>query len=79
MPDHDRVGPHAMAYAAAGTEPPPPTPLREGDPRRVGPYLTVSVLGRGGMGRVCLGRDATGARGSAAVKVIRPEYAQDAP
>jgi len=66
-----------MAYAASGMEPPVPVPLRESDPRQVGPYRTVSVLGHGGMGRVYLGRDTTGGRGMAAVKVIRPEYAED--
>jgi serine/threonine protein kinase len=66
-----------MAYAATGMEPPPPVALRESDPRQVGPYRTDSVLGHGGMGRVYLGRDIAGGRGLAAVKVIRPEYADD--
>ncbi|WP_152627526.1 serine/threonine-protein kinase, partial [Streptacidiphilus melanogenes] len=52
-------------------------PLRATDPRRVGPYAIVAVLGGGGMGRIYLGRDADGASGLAAVKVIRPEYAED--
>ncbi|MGW7425659.1 protein kinase domain-containing protein [Streptomyces sp. NPDC054813] len=67
----------ALAYAAAGMEPPPPTPLRKNDPVRVGPYALVSVLGSGGMGRVYLGRDTVGGTGLAAVKVVRPEYAED--
>ncbi|WP_161791217.1 serine/threonine-protein kinase, partial [Streptacidiphilus jiangxiensis] len=53
-------------------------PLRATDPRRVGPYAVVAVLGGGGMGRIYLGRnldDVTSA--PAAVKVIRPEYAED--
>ncbi|MDV9177450.1 serine/threonine-protein kinase, partial [Streptomyces sp. W16] len=52
-------------------------PLRKSDPRQAGPYRLLSVLGSGGMGRVYLGRDATGGTGPAAVKVIRPEYAED--
>ncbi|NEA66814.1 protein kinase [Streptomyces sp. SID12488] len=52
-------------------------PLRRNDPRQAGPYLLESVLGAGGMGRVYLGRDTTGGTGLAAVKVIRPEYAED--
>ncbi|WP_327405651.1 protein kinase [Streptomyces sp. NBC_01288] len=52
-------------------------PLRKSDPRQAGPYRLMSVLGSGGMGRVYLGRDTTGATGPAAVKVIRPEYAED--
>ncbi|MFG3295276.1 protein kinase [Streptomyces sp. NPDC048179] len=67
----------ALAYAAAGMEPPTPTPLRKNDPVRVGPYVLMSVLGSGGMGRVYLGQDTTGGSGLAAVKVIRPEYAED--
>ncbi|NUR02700.1 MAG: protein kinase [Streptomyces sp.] len=58
-------------------EPPPPVPLKKTDPTRVGPYALMSVLGSGGMGRVYLGQDATGGSGLAAVKVIRPEYAED--
>ncbi|MFF7470484.1 protein kinase [Streptomyces sp. NPDC008092] len=77
MPDHYRSGSDAMAYAAAGMEPPPPVPLRKSDPVRVGPYVLVSVLGSGAMGRVYLGRDAGGGAGRAAVKVVRPEYAED--
>ncbi|WP_052442730.1 serine/threonine-protein kinase, partial [Streptacidiphilus neutrinimicus] len=52
-------------------------PLRAADPRRVGPFAVIAVLGGGGMGRIYLGRDADGASGLAAVKVIRPEYAED--
>ncbi|MEU1790976.1 PQQ-binding-like beta-propeller repeat protein [Streptomyces sparsogenes] len=50
-------------------------PLGPGDPLRLGPYRIVAVLGDGGMGRVYLGRDATGR--SAAVKVLRRELAFD--
>ncbi|MER5193972.1 protein kinase domain-containing protein [Streptomyces sp. NPDC002755] len=77
MSDPHHIRSHALAYAAAGMEPPPPAPLRKSDPVRVGPYLLVSVLGSGGMGRVYLGRNTEGGPGPAAVKVIRPEYAED--
>ncbi|RAG86031.1 serine/threonine protein kinase [Streptacidiphilus pinicola] len=52
-------------------------PLRPTDPRRVGPYTNIAVLGGGGMGRIYLGRAADGPSELAAVKVIRPEYAED--
>jgi serine/threonine protein kinase len=77
MPDLDRSRSETMAYAAAGMEPPPVVPLRKSDPRQAGPYRLESVLGSGGMGRVYLGRKTTGRSGLAAVKVIRPEYAED--
>lgn len=77
MPVEYRGRSETMAYAAAGMEPPPVVPLRKSDPRQAGPYRLLSVLGSGGMGRVYLGRDATGSTGPAAVKVIRPEYAED--
>ncbi|MGX9888309.1 protein kinase domain-containing protein [Streptomyces sp. NPDC002276] len=77
MPVEYRGRSETMAYAAAGMEPPPEVPLRKSDPRQAGPYRLLSVLGSGGMGRVYLGRDTTGSTGPAAVKVIRPEYAED--
>ncbi|WP_316959375.1 protein kinase domain-containing protein [Streptomyces sp. TRM68367] len=52
-------------------------PLRLGDPARVGPYVPLALLGSGGMGRVYLARPAHGGTGLVAVKVIRPEYAED--
>lgn len=52
-----------------------PTPLRNGDPTRVGQYRLTARLGAGGMGVVYLGtaRDGT----QVAVKVPRPELADD--
>ena len=50
-------------------------PLASHDPRQVGPYRTVALLGAGGMGRVYLGLDPHGR--PAAVKVVRAEYAYD--
>ncbi|WP_155589762.1 protein kinase domain-containing protein [Streptomyces cavernae] len=76
MPEQSRGRSDTMAYAAIGMEPTPPVPLRKNDPTRVGPYVLESVLGSGGMGRVYLGRN-TARQGRAAVKVIRPEYAED--
>jgi len=52
-------------------------PLRPGDPDRIGPYAPLALLGSGGMGRVYLARPEDGSPGLAAVKVIRPEYADD--
>ncbi|KUN29965.1 serine/threonine protein kinase [Streptomyces antibioticus] len=53
------------------------SPLRLGDPRRVGPWVPVALLGSGGMGRVYLARPADDGAGLVAAKVIRPEYAED--
>jgi serine/threonine protein kinase len=52
-----------------------PTPLRNGDPTRIGQYRLTARLGAGGMGVVYLGtaRDGT----EVAVKVPRPELADD--
>ncbi|MGW1505461.1 protein kinase domain-containing protein [Streptomyces mirabilis] len=77
MPVQHRSRPEILAYAAVGMEPPPVIPLRKSDPRQAGPYRLETVLGSGGMGRVYLGRHTTGGAGLAAVKVIRPEYAED--
>jgi eukaryotic-like serine/threonine-protein kinase len=49
---------------------------RDDPPQRVGPYRTVERLGCGGMGCVYLARSRSGR--PVAVKVIRPELAQDA-
>ncbi|MFF5262062.1 protein kinase, partial [Actinomadura viridis] len=51
-------------------------PLRPGDPGRVGPYRLEGRLGGGGMGLVYLGRSPGGR--PVAVKVVRPELADDA-
>lgn len=56
--------------------PPIPLPLNDGDPRRVGPYRLEARIGAGGMGRVYLAR--TVGNRPLAVKVVRPEFADDA-
>jgi tRNA A-37 threonylcarbamoyl transferase component Bud32 len=53
------------------------SPLRSGEPRRIGPYVPLALLGSGGMGRVYLARPTDDSPGLVAVKVIRPEYADD--
>jgi outer membrane protein assembly factor BamB len=50
-------------------------PLRPEDPKRLGPYRLVARLGAGGMGRVYLATSSAGR--TVAVKVIRPEMAED--
>ena len=51
-------------------------PLEDGDPRVVGGYRLVARLGSGGMGRVYLSHTPGGR--AVAVKVIRPELAENA-
>ncbi|MFC8091700.1 protein kinase [Streptomyces sp. NPDC057301] len=53
------------------------TPLKPTAPARIGPYVPLGLLGSGGMGHVYLARPADNTPGLAAVKVIRPEYAED--
>ncbi|GAA3775014.1 hypothetical protein GCM10022403_007390 [Streptomyces coacervatus] len=53
------------------------SPLRPGDPGRIGPYVPLALLGSGGMGRVYLARPAQDSPDLVTVKVIRPEYADD--
>ncbi|WP_307835185.1 protein kinase domain-containing protein [Streptomyces adelaidensis] len=62
----------ARALREAGALPP-----RPGDPDRIGPYVPLGLLGSGGMGRVYLARPVDGGPDLVAVKVIRPEYAED--
>ncbi|MGW7410916.1 serine/threonine-protein kinase [Streptomyces sp. NPDC054863] len=50
--------------------------LLEGDPREIGGYLLEGRLGAGGMGVVYRGRSVSGRQ--VAVKVIRPDLAEDA-
>ncbi|MFD4207362.1 serine/threonine-protein kinase [Micromonospora tulbaghiae] len=50
-------------------------PLLPGDPVDLGGYRLLGRLGQGGMGAVYLGQDANGRL--VAVKMIRPEYADD--
>jgi len=51
------------------------TPLRPGDPTRIGHYRLTARLGSGGMGVVYLGVSWDG--GPVAIKVLRPELAGD--
>jgi Protein kinase domain len=50
-------------------------PLRDGDPSRIGRYRLTARLGAGGMGVVYLGAARDGSQ--AAIKVLRPELADD--
>lgn len=69
-PDPAAEEAHALRLTGA-------VPLRPGDPERIGPYSALALLGSGGMGRVYLARAADDGPGLFAVKVIRPEYAED--
>ncbi|MFF7642287.1 protein kinase [Streptomyces canus] len=69
MTDIPAAGDAALRQAGA-------VPLLPADPARIGPYVPLGLLGSGGMGRVYLARRADDAPGLAAVKVIRPEYAE---
>jgi hypothetical protein len=50
-------------------------PLAPGDPRHLGGYQLIGLLGHGGMGRVYLGISPGG--GQVAVKVMHPQFAGD--
>ena len=52
-------------------------PLRDHDPSRVGRYRLTARLGAGGMGVVYLGMDLDSDGSQVAVKVLRPELADD--
>ncbi|MEY9855819.1 serine/threonine protein kinase [Catenulispora sp. GAS73] len=78
----------AMNLAVLGA-----TPLHRTDPATIGPFQVLARLGGGGMGRIFFGRrasqpqpaggqttttgDRPGHRDLVAIKVIRPEYAED--
>ncbi|MFF8926577.1 protein kinase [Streptomyces longwoodensis] len=69
--------PSPTAHESAALRQTGAAPLRPGDPVRVGPHVPLALLGSGGMGRVYLARSADDEPGLYAVKVIRPEYAED--
>lgn len=77
MTDQRPGSPYEPAAGAAALRQAGATALRPTDPGRIGPYVPLGLLGTGGMGRVYLARPADNAPGLAAVKVIRPEYAED--
>ena len=77
MSDHQPTPPDAPASGDAALQQAGATPLRPTDPPRIGPYIPLGLLGSGGMGHVYLARPADNTPGLAAVKVIRPEYAED--
>ncbi|MFD8303651.1 protein kinase [Streptomyces sp. NPDC059690] len=78
MSEHRSVPSGSAPDEAAALRQTGAAPLHSGDPRRIGPYVPLALLGSGGMGRVYLARPAGDGRGLVAVKVIRPEYADDA-
>ncbi|MFE9646905.1 protein kinase [Streptomyces sp. NPDC006365] len=78
MSDQRPESPYSPATGNAGLEQAGATPLQPADPRQIGPYVPLGRLGSGGMGRVYLARPVDDGPGLAAVKVIRPEYAEDA-
>jgi serine/threonine protein kinase len=71
------VPPDSATSEAAALRQTGAAPLRPADPSRIGPYVPLALLGSGGMGRVYLARPTGGGPGLFAVKVIRPEYADD--
>ncbi|WP_030597598.1 serine/threonine-protein kinase [Streptomyces fulvoviolaceus] len=77
MTDQRPTPPYTPASGDAALQQAGATPLQPADPGRIGPYTPLGRLGSGGMGRVYLARPADDSPGLAAVKVIRPEYAED--
>ncbi|MFC7744037.1 serine/threonine-protein kinase [Nocardiopsis composta] len=68
--------PHGSGQRTDRRAPPPELrPLREEDPRRIGPYRVAGRLGQGGMGTV-FGAIDEGGR-CIAVKVVSPRHASD--
>ncbi|GAA1715468.1 serine/threonine-protein kinase [Streptomyces yatensis] len=87
MPETDPAHPWTGELSPADLERLGAEPLRRADPVTIGPYRVLARLGGGGMGRLFLGRAVAAdesqsaaytARDLVAVKVIRPEYAEDA-
>ncbi|MCX5603894.1 serine/threonine-protein kinase [Streptomyces phaeochromogenes] len=78
MPDQRPTSPYSPESGDAALEQAGASRLQPKDPARIGPYVSLGLLGKGGMGRVYLARPADDSPGLAAVKVIRPEYAEDA-
>nr|WP_318656264.1 hypothetical protein [Streptomyces resistomycificus] len=77
MSDQRPIPPYSPASGDAALEQAGASRLRSRDPGQIGPYVPLGLLGSGGMGRVYLARPADDTPGLAAVKVIRPEYAED--
>ncbi|MFI6033121.1 protein kinase [Streptomyces sp. NPDC051315] len=77
MTEQTPGSPDSTTSAAAALRQAGAAPLRPGDPDLVGPYVPLGVLGSGGMGRVYLARPVDSSPGLVALKVIRPEYAED--
>ncbi|MFC8240857.1 protein kinase domain-containing protein [Streptomyces chartreusis] len=78
MSDERPTPPRPPASEGAALQQAGASPLGSRDPGRIGPYIPLGLLGSGGMGHVYLARPSDGSAGLAAVKVIRPEYAEDA-